>query len=297
MKGQSAVTSAVVILTLFLSAARLNAKAPVSSFLGNHTVINDGSSLSVSAAYVPFENGSRFGYGRVSANLTGMLAATLSHEAVVGSPTGLLRPASQFDLRVLVLPQRDRLPSVALFLTGMLEKQSAFLSSSDLQPARADLVRNGLSVLTYDARTTMAGVSFSSSFDDVVTLGGSLGVREVNWQQKWSAYSRETGLPQIHGWTYPLAERSSLRVAWSAGVAYRPIASLTLVGDVASLPFIDVDPPTLQAIARTGYVAAIGVRYSLPIPVGVEVYDRWSSGSGVNRHEVRIGLRGDISLQ
>ena len=48
-----------------------------------------------------------------------------------------------------------------------------------------------------------------------------------------------------------------------------------------------------------GYAGAIGVCYYLPIPLRIDLYDRWVSQNGnlTGHHQVRLGLSSDIHIQ
>jgi hypothetical protein len=228
-----------------------------------------------------------------------MLEATVHHEGAIGSPIGLLRPATMLGLRLQIVPQRDRLPAVSLFLNTMTEAQSEFLGDNDLRPNVPEVFQRGVMAISYEARTTVAGVSVTTTLHDMFSFSASLGGREMVWQQRWSAYAFNTGLPTSQGWTFPTAERTRLRLDWSASVTLRPTEQLALIGEVSALPFIDIDPSSLVLEARQGYVGTIGVRYSLPIPLSVDLYDRWYSETRerTNHHQIRLGLSTEVLFQ
>jgi hypothetical protein len=302
MQRTAVVLTAILMVALQSTLAQIPNDNPeqgfgLSPFLGESTLIPDAYSLRVSAAFPPYERGATFGYGSVSIGLSGLLEATVSREGAIGSPTGMLKPTNLLGLRLQVLPQREQFPAVSVFLTTMTGAQSELMTNVDLERERLTLFQRGLRMISYDAKTTVAGIAVASGLAGMVSYRAALGVREMIWRQQWSIYGFGTGLPTSQdGWTLPLAERTSLRVDWSASIAFRPIQQAALFAEVASLPLIDVDPSSLQIENRQGYVGAIGVRYYLPIPLSIDLYDRWVSGIGERkaRHQVRLGLSTDV---
>jgi hypothetical protein len=178
----------------------------------------------------------------------------------------------------------------------MAGTQSEWLGRNDIFPNLPAIFQRGVEVISYDARTTVAGVAFMTNLSSTLSLGASLGGREMVWQQLWSSYSVDMGLPTSYGATLPTAERSSLRLDWSVGATVHPLSQLDLFGEVASLPFADIDPSSLIIEARRGMVGTIGLRYTLPIPLSIDLYDRWYSEKGdrKNYHQVRLGLSSEV---
>ena len=73
---------------------------------------------------------------------------------------------------------------------------------------------------------------------------------------------------------------------------------MTFLAELNVLPYMDIDPATLVIDARQGYAGIIGVRYSLPIALNIDFYDRWFSESGERTgiHQVRLGLSTDLGF-
>ena len=301
MKLQIAILTVLLLGTVGFANAQQQIDKPaiVSPFIGQYAPISDGYYLRMSAAYPPYEKTMGSAYGHISLGLAGLLEATFSHEGAMGSPIGVLSPNNLLSLRLQIVRQRDLLPAVSLFLTAMPETKSEFLGDTDLRPNLPQILQRGLNATSYEARTTVAGVALATSLSDLFSLNVALGARQMVWQQRWSNYSFDNGLPRTRdGWAYPLAERTNLRLDMVAGASFRPIQELALIGEVASLPFIDTDPSSLLIEARQGYMGTIGIRYYLPIPLSIDLYDRWYSETGdrTNYHQVRLGLNTDLPL-
>lgn len=305
MKRQAAVLATILMVISRIATAQSTADTPakqglpVSPFIGQDTSIPEGYSMRLSAAYSPYDRKTNFAYGNIAIGIAGLLEATIRHEGAIGSPTGLLEPATLFGLRLQIVPQRERFPAVSVFLNTMSEAQSNYLGGNDLSLSLPDLFQRGVKSITFEARTTVAGVALATRLNDVVSFSASLGGREMVWRQGWSDYSVNTGIPSTPNGTPPTPERSRLRLDWSASVSLHPLDQLAVIGEVGSLPFIDIDPSSLLIEARQGLVGTIGVRYSLPIPLSVELYDRWYSETRerTNYHQVRIGLSTEVLFQ
>jgi hypothetical protein len=257
-------------------------------------------SLRLSAAYSPYEKQPNFAYGSISFSVAGLFEASLTHDGAIGSPTGQLKPGNLLGLRLQVIPQRDNFPGVSLFLNTMTQAQSEFLGDNDLQPQLPGIYERGLVAVSYDARTTAAGISLATILNDVFSFSASLGTREVVWQENWSMYTMESGLPTtLDGWASPQAERTNLRVDWSAGATARPVQQLAFTADIASVPFVEIDPTSLLIEARAGYVGTVGIRYYLPSFLTVDLYDRWFSEGrdGADRHQIRLGVSTNVQFQ
>lgn len=306
MKHQLAVLLAVLMVLSPLAVAQSTQDLPTqnvmggTTFLGQHTAIPTGYSLRLSSAYAPYDRSLDYIYGNVGVTISGLLEATLSHEGVIGSPVGLLRPVPQVGVRLQVTPQREQLPAVSVFLNTMIGNQSERLEDDALRSDLSDIYDRGLTYMTYEARSTLAGLALATTVDEILSFSATLGVRQVIWKQGWSRYSFDTGLPTTSdGWTFPLSEQSKLQLDWSTSVAVRPLHELGVIAEVASVPIIAVDPTSLVTVARQGTVAAFGIRYFLPIPLCVDLYDRWySEGSGSsNQHQIRFGLSTEMVFQ
>lgn len=301
MKHKTAVLTALVLLIAGFALAQtaMDKPAIVSSFLGRQAALPDGYSFRMSAAYPPYEKGVNYPYGSIGVGLDGLFELTWSHDGAMGSPTGSLTPDDLLSFRLQVVPQRERFPGVSVFLTTMPGKKSEFFSDGDLRSKLPEIYQRGLVAASYDARSTVAGVGLASSLNDMFSYNVSLGARQMVWQQQWSASTINTGLPRTpDGWTYPLPERSNFWLDMAAGVSFRPIEELALIGEAGSLPFVEIDPISLMMEARQGYTGAIGIRYYLPIPLSVDLYDRWYSENGdrTNYHQIRFGLSTQVKI-
>jgi hypothetical protein len=113
-------------------------------------------------------------------------------------------------------------------------------------------------------------------------------------------YTSNSGLPTtLDGWASPQAERTNLRVDWSAGATVRPFQQLAFAAEIASVPFVEIDPTSLLIEARAGYVGTVGIRYYLPSFLTVDLYDRWFSEGrdGADRHQIRLGVSTNVQFQ
>ncbi len=300
MRRLAAILVTILMVIPVIAAAQSAGETPsmqVSPVLGQATAIPEGYTVRMSMSYPPYERSTNYGYGQVSVGLAGVFGATVRYEGAIGSPVGLLRPTTLVGLQLQVVPQREIYPAIIMFLNTMAGTQSEFLGNIDLMPNLPAVFQRGVNAISYDARTTVAGVAFMTKLNGLLTANASLGGREMVWTQRWSKYAIPMGFPSTSdGWTYPLAERSSLRLDWSVGATVYPLSQLALFTEVASLPFADVDPSSLIIEARQGIVGTIGVRYSLPIPLSLDLYDRWYSETGdrTNYHQVRVGLSTEV---
>ncbi len=267
--------------------------------VGNDAFIPEGYSLHLSSAFSPFEQNTSFVYGTMSLGIVGLLEASLTKESAIGTPLGWAEPANQLGLRLQVAPQRDNYPAVALFLNTMLKAQTEFLGDNDLMPNFPDLYRRGILAISYQAKTTTAGVALTTQLNDFVTLNASIGTREIVWRQGWSAYSSDNSSQKtVDGWTAPLAEQSAYRIDALGGFTFHPLSKLAVIGDVGTIPSMDIDPSSLTIEATQDFTGAFGVRYYLPVPLTVELYDRWFSSSTLKTfHQIRLGLSADIAAQ
>ncbi len=306
MKSLVAVLAAVLVVLPSLAISQsvhipdAQFLAGCSTFLGQPAAIPEGYLLRLSSAFSPYDRNLDYVYGNAGLTIDGLLEVTLSHEGAIGSPVGLLRPVPQVGLRLQIVPQRGNFPAVSLFLRTMTGNQSELIGQRNLESNLPAVYCRGLNSISYDARSTTAGVALATTFDEVFSFGATLGIGQAIWKQGWSRYSRDIGLPsQPDGWTLPLAEDSQLRLNLSATAAIRPIYEVSIMGEVATMPFIDIDPTSLLAVARQGTVVAMGLRYFLPIPLTMDVYDRWYSESvgGTGHHQLRVGLSSGILFE
>lgn len=302
MTHKTAVLTALLLLIagVAMTQPAMDKPGVVSSFLGLQAAIPDGYSWRMSAAYPPYETGASFPYGSIAVGLDGLLELSWTHEGAMGSPTGSLTPDDLLSFRLQVVPQRERFPAVSVFLTTMPGKKSELLLGRDFQPKLSDIYQRGLVGASYEARSTLAGIALATTLSDVLSFNAALGARQIVWQQQWSFTTFNTGLPRTSdGWTYPLAERSSFWLDMAAGASFRPIEELALIGEVGSLPFVEIDPSSLMMEAKQGYMGAVGIRYDLPIPLSVDLYDRWYSENRnrTNYHQIRIGLSTQLKLK
>ncbi len=278
-----------------------NALVPVriSPLVDQSSAIPEGHSIRLAVSYPPYELTSKSVHAVVSVGIAGVLEATYRHEGIIGSPVELLPPASEIDFRFQIIPQREQFPAVSVFLNTMTETQSDLLGEYSLRDNLPGIYQDGLSLVNYDVKSAVSGITLSSAFGETWSINAAVGVREVWWHQQWSKY--RIAVPYLtgsDGWTFPLSERSALNLDWSANVAARLIRNLTLLAEIHALPVMDIDPSTLVVEARERYAGAIGVRYALPIALNVDFYDRWFSKGGgrPDSHQVRIGLSTDLTI-
>jgi hypothetical protein len=272
-------------------------------FIGQSSAIPSGYSLRFALAVPPFTNGNIYPNGSVSAGIDGLLGVSYNHEGAIGSPLGNLFPANLLGFRVQVVPQREQYPAVSLFITAMTQLQEEKLANVDLQPSLPAYYDRGLNAISYEAKTTRAGVGLNSTLGDVVNLDFSIGVRENVWRQMWSIYTEDLGFGSLRdplsGGTQPLHQQSNLALDWSAGVAYQPIAQLAVLASATTLPFAEVDPMTLTIQMRQGNIGTVGVRYYLPFSMSVDLFDRWyvAPSTWPSTHEIRLGISADLALR
>jgi hypothetical protein len=304
MKGRAVALVFLVAIATCMGGAQPafgNDPVPVSTaspFLSHGSALPSGHFLRLSGAFSPFARGTRFGYGSATVGIAGLFSISLSHEGAIGSPIGALKPNDLLDIRLQIIPQRDRLPAVSLFLTTMTAMQTESFRNTDLQSALPDAYAHGLSAISYEARTSAAGVAVTTVLSDLFAFGASVGAREMVWSEGWSHKGNAAGGAVTNdGWTGPGGERSTFRLDWSAHVIVRPLTEVALVVELASQPLAAVNPTTLSIEGRQGYTRVIGIRYFLPIPLSVDLYDRWYSEQGSQpAHQVRLGLSASVAL-
>jgi hypothetical protein len=269
------------------------------SLLVHNGAVPEGYSLEASAAYPAFATGNTDLYGHFTLGLAGVFSATLNHEGEISSPIGDLKPSYTFGLNVQIVPQREQYPSVSLFGNTMLEAQSEYYGSVNLIPKRPDVYNRGATSIVYDAKTTVAGVALASQVGGSLSFAAAIGVKQIAWQQRWSSYAFTTGLPVADGYIMPLPENTTLRLHWSLGGAVHITPQLSVVGELSSLPRVDFNPTTLLLELQNGYVGAFGLSYGLPMPLRVDLYDRWLAPNNAmtSSHQVRLGLSSIIPLQ
>jgi hypothetical protein len=272
-------------------------------FIGLSSAIPSGYSLRFALAAPPFANGNIYPNGSINAGIDGLVGISYNHEGAIGSPLGDLFPANLLSFRIQVVPQREQYPAVSLFITAMTQLQEEKLANIDLQPAVPAYYDRGLKMVSYEAKTTRAGVGLNSTLDDAVNLDFSLGVRENVWRQMWSYYTVDPGFGSLWdpltGGSQPLEQQSKLALDWSASLAYRPIAQLAILASAATLPFAEIDPTTLTIQMRQGNVGTVGVRYYLPFPLSVDLFDRWylAPSTWPSTHEIRLGVSADFAIR
>jgi hypothetical protein len=280
--------------------------APVFSplpFVGQSSAIPPGYSLRISLAAPPFASDNIYPNGSVSAGIDGLVAVSYNHEGAIGSPVGKLFPANLLGFRVQVVPQREQYPAVSLFISAMTQLQEEKLANIDLQPAVPVYYDLGLKMVSYEAKTTRAGIGLNSTLGDVVNLDFSLGVRENVWRQMWSFYTVDLGFGSLWdpltGATQPLQQQSKLALDWSASIAYRPVTQLAILASATTLPFADIDPTTLTIQMRQGNMGTVGVRYYLPFSMSVDLFDRWylAPSTWPTKHEICLGVSADLAIR
>jgi hypothetical protein len=271
----------------------------LSPFVGHASAIPGGYSLELSAAYPPYARRTQFAFGSFSLGIEGVFQASFSHEAAFGSPTGMFKPTNLVTVQVQLVPQREQYPSVGLFLAAMVDPQYQYVGPDELSLYRPQTYTQGLSTTSYKFKTTRAGLAANTTLADCLTFDLTLGAIQNVWSQLWSIYSIDPGLPSVQGVTFPLAERSSVFIDWSASVAWRAIPQIAFVGSVSTIPYANVDPTLLTIQAKEGNAGTIGVRYYLPSVLSIDLYDRWylERGTLPMSHEVRLGLRVQAAYQ
>ncbi|MBI5473364.1 MAG: hypothetical protein HY961_13550 [Ignavibacteriae bacterium] len=302
MQGKAAILSAILFAAAHFSFAQESSDntrrftGVISPFLDHHTSISEGYALHWSVAYAPYDKKTNFAYGNLSLSIAGLLKASFSHDGVIGAPTGLMEPIDLLALQLQIVQQREQLPGVSVFLKTMTDKETRTLYGNDLFTELREIYFRGVSTISYDARTTVAGVSLSTMPLDELSINASLGVREIVWKQKWAHYRTGNDLPT--GWVSPLAERTNLGIDWSVSAAARPLQQLGVIAEISSMPYADIDGTSLLIEARMGYAGTIGICYYLPLSLRVDLYDRWVLASSKQSayHQVRLGISSDIQF-
>lgn len=280
MQRRAAFLVGVLISTCNFAIAQSTVDGHQSSVLANAPFLGlapipKGYSLRLSAAYPPYDKRTDLFYGNISLGLGGLVQATVSHEPTIGTPVGFANPSNLLGLRIQFVPQQGPWPSVSGFLTTMTEFQSESVGGWDAQ--------HGFFYVSYEAKSTLTGVALTSSLNDMIAVSMGLGARQMVWRQG-------LGIGQV--------EHRNVQFDISASASYRPIDQLALIGEIASLPFVDINRSSLAAETQHGYVGAIGVRYYLPISLNIDLYDRWyAQNGGPTNSQVRFGLSTDIHFQ
>ncbi len=272
-----------------------NASWPIviSPLVDHSAAVPAGNSIRIAVSYPASELNNKSVYATMSLGIAGLLDLSYRRDGVVGSPAGILPPTSEVGIRLQVVPQRGPYPAVSAYLNTMTEIQSDLLGEYSLKDNLPGIYNAGLSSISYDTKSMVTGFAFSSVLGGLVSVDAAVGVRQTWWHQQWSKYHITVPYPTTSdGWTFPLSEHSTLSIDWSAGIVCQPLDQLSFLVEVHALPYMDIDPATLVIDAREGYAGIVGIRYSLPVALNVDLYDRWFSESGERTgvHQVRLGL-------
>lgn len=299
MTRQVAVLVALMVVLSPLGVSQTTVSTPPPSLAGGSTflmqpfAIPEGFGLRVSSAYSPYDRNADFLYGGIGLTISKMLQLSVVREPAIGTPAGWLTPSTVVGVRLQVIPQREHLPALSLFMNAMTARQQVQLQNVNIQADFPTLYQRGLRYFTYEAQSAWGGLALATEFDEVLACNAALGVRQVTWKQGYGQFSFDTGWPTTEdSRTPPLPERSALQLDWAAGIAVRIVRDVAIIGEFSSAPYIEVDPTSLPAEARQATVAAFGIRYFPSIPVTLELYDRWYSKvlDQTSHHQLRLGL-------
>lgn len=266
---------------------------PAIPFFGNNFPVADGYRVDVTTAYPVFQDYSGPANARVYLTLAGALQLGYTNEGYISNPIGMTRPTNSWDAKVLLLRQRDLLPSVALWVRGTFGWQNENLTANDfLSRFWGDEYDRGYTWWHYEFNNTAVGLTMEEGLGENLALNLSVGYNESESRDlstTYALYGLQSSFHAVYG------NKSSL-IDVSANVLLRLSPAVAAIAQAGTLPYYDTKDGQ-KMILSSAYVSAIGVRYSPPIPVSVDGYVRLQSRiNGQTYTQIRVGLSSEIPL-
>jgi len=263
-------------------------------FMGSNSVVPQGFKFDIAAASPVYGDMNVPVYAWTSLSLAGVIQVGYSNEGYIGNLVGLTRACPGWDAKIQILRQREELPSVALWIRGTIGWQKEELGANDLWgkvPANSffDVLWTH-----YEFNSTAAGITFEPGLGENIALNLSVGYRELESRDLWIVRVIYPG----YGDSYHAlsSDRVSL-LEGSANLMIRPLPQLAVILQAGTLPYYKLNQIALKLDQGRAYLGAIGVRYSLPIPVFVDGYVKWHSNfNGQEDTQIRLGLSSEVDF-
>lgn len=289
----------VVLSSVCLSLHAQSLSTSTNSFADRVSGLPDANGLHISLSNGPSEPHKSFVYGSVALSLEEILEISLSRDVTIGSPLGWYKPSNSFGIKINLLAQQDKHPSISLFYNSMLEEQDEFLGNGDLEHNYPYLYTTGLLAISYKSRMSVAGIALNSKLYNWLSLNASIGVREMLWSQEWSIYFNNVNstIPKTQdGVSFPLPQNIASKISWSAGMQLRASDRMNIIADVNVFPVMEINQISMQINGTETMSVSLGIRYYLTNAVNIEVYDKWYSSfhSVKGTNQLRIGLSSDL---
>jgi hypothetical protein len=263
-------------------------------FMNNNSPVPGGFTVDVAASSPVYGDMNVPVYAWTGLAVAGILQAGYSNEGYVGNVVGRVRACPGWDAKVQVLRHREGLSSVALWIRGTIGWQKEELGANDLRwNAPAGSFINALWT-HYEFNSTAAGITVEPGLGEDIALNLSVGYRELDSRNLWIISMVFPGV----GDTYhsPGSDRTSL-LEGSANLMIRVMPQIAVIMQAGTLPYYKLNEFAQKLDLGRAYLGAIGVRYSMPIPVFVDGYVRWhSTYSGQTDTQIRLGLSSELNL-
>ena len=263
-------------------------------FMGNNSPVPDGYTFRCAAGYPVYGDDRMPVIGRFSLGLAGVLELGYSNEGYIGNPIGMTRPANSWDAKIQIFKQREELPSVALWARGTIGWQNEDLGAYALWAVLPSFFNFGVVGTRYEFSSMTVGLSMAPGLGKWITMNLSVGYQELSSRNLWILIAPA---PIIgNGYHAVSGDRSGMLEA-SANIVAGLLPQLALVAQAGTLPYFNVNPTALTLEVGRAYNGAVGVRYTLPIPLSVDSYVRWQSNiNGKTDTQFRLGLSSEIPL-
>jgi hypothetical protein len=275
--------------TLYSSGER--GVVPAIPFFGSNFPVADGYNVDVSAGYPVFQDYAGPVSARVYLTLAGALQLGYTNDGYIDNPIGMTRPANSWDAKVLLLRQRDLLPSVALWVRGTFGWESENLTANDfLTRYWGDEYDRWYTWFHYEFNSTAVGLTMEEEFGENFAFNFSVGYHESESRDLSYTFA-PYGLPSTYHAVF--GNKSSL-IDVSANVLLRLSPEVAAIAQAGTLPYFSTKDGQKLSLSNA-YAGAFGVRYSPSIPVSVDGYVRWQSRiNGQTYTQIRIGLSSNL---
>jgi hypothetical protein len=231
---------------------------------------------------------------RLSIGIASVLQLHYSNEGTIANIIGVAEPLDNWGIKLQILPNRQQFPSVTLWFRGIIGWQQENLWDGDVAPISPQLIQKRFVAMNYRFASTSAGIAAESRPGEFLFVNFSLGFQEIRAR----GFQIFMAPDPFSGNRYSdVGTDQWVNLDASASASIRLLPEVTVVGELSMLPYFNVILPAPKLEVDRAYVAILGLRYALPIPLYVDTYVRWqSSVNEIAYTQLRLGLSGQLSF-
>jgi hypothetical protein len=257
------------------------------------TQVPEGYSLAYSMSYMGFSDKKSPVLGTVGFGLNSVICLYLFNESPISNMLGDIKSLNSWGAQVQLFPKREQFPSISLWLKSSIGWQGERLAYDQLISRFSSLASQNFHSFSYDYSYNSAGIATEMQAINKINVGLNIGILELKSGDLWI---NTTQIPNSVSSYHNVIEKSELMFDGSAFISYSPLQNITLIGEIKTLPYFNLDMSSQQLIINRSYVSSLGIRYLLPIPLNVEAYITSQAVNGKRNTQIRIGISGLLNV-